>query len=227
MPNASVDPQQALRRLVDGNHRFVNEVTSMRARVSASREWRARLAEGQTPFATIVSCSDSRVPAEIVFDQGLGDLFIVRNAGNAIGPVSLASIEFAVAKLGTRLVVVLAHESCGAFRAACDVAEGAAAPSESLRELLDRLLPALAAAGPEGSREERCELAAQIYARQVAEMIARSPLVEPLLRSGALSVVPAYYRLTEGTVAFAGPVPPPSAKKAPCSEEAELAHEAA
>ena len=82
----------------------------MRSHLSASREWRARLAEGQAPFATIVSCSDSRVPAEIVFDQGLGDLFIVRNAGNAIGPVSLASIEFAVAKLGTRLVVVLAHE---------------------------------------------------------------------------------------------------------------------
>jgi len=199
-------PREALRRLTDGNHRFVNELTSTRARVTASREWRARLAEGQEPFATIVSCSDSRVPAEIVFDQGLGDLFIVRNAGAAIGPVSLASIEFAVAKLGTVLVVVMAHERCGAFLAAHDVVEGAPPPSESLGVLLTRLRPAIEAVGPCGNREDRCELAAQYHVRRVAEEIARSPLVAPLVRSGAVSVVSAYYRLAEGTVEFGEPV---------------------
>jgi carbonic anhydrase len=160
-PQDEVPAEAALRRLREGNQRFANELTSMRSRITATREWRAHVADRQTPFAAVVACSDSRVPAEIIFDQGLGDLFIVRNAGAVIGHAPLASLEFALEQLKVHLIVVLAHERCGAFRATFDHhAGGALASTESLRELVQRLTPALEAAGPDGTRDERCDRAA-------------------------------------------------------------------
>jgi len=205
--DAPVDAQAALKRLQDGNHRFVNELTSMRTRLTSTREWRAHLAEAQFPFASIVACSDSRVPAELVFDQGLGDLFIVRNAGTVLGHAPLASIEFAVAKLRTRLVVVMAHERCGAIQAAFSAAEGGDPGSESLRELVARLRPSIDEAGLEGACEERCERAAHIHVRRMSRMIGESPIIRPLVEDGTVLIVPAYYRLTEGTVEWGTPVP--------------------
>ncbi len=159
-----------------------------------------RLAQGQSPFATVVSCSDSRVPAEHVFDQGLGDLFIVRNAGTAVAAAALASIEFAVAKLRTRLILVLAHESCGAFRAVAEAASGVQPPSAALEHLVTLLRPSFEAAGTEGSLEERCDRAAQNHAIAVAREITESPVVAPLVASGEVLVAPAFFELVSGTV---------------------------
>lgn len=179
----------------------------MRAQMTLTREWRARLAERQTPFAALMACSDSRLPAEIVFGQGLGDLFIVRNAGTVFGQAPLASVEFAVVDLKIRLVVVLAHDRCGAFRTAYDHHVGGIPPETgSIRELVERLREAIEGAGPEGTREERCERAASLNARLVARRVARSPVIEPLVRSGELLVVPARYDLAAGTVEFFEPV---------------------
>jgi carbonic anhydrase len=202
-----ISPSSALARHAEGNARFVHELAGERAAESATRAVRARLATRQEPFATVVSCSDSRVPAEIVFDQGLGDLFIVRNAGGVIGHAPLASIEFGVVKLGTPLVLALQHQGCGAFRAAIEAFdEIAPAGSPSLQTLVRRLVPALVAAGPEGSLEERCERAARLHAERVARLIARSPVIAPLVAEGAVHVVPAYYHLAEGVVDVGKPV---------------------
>ncbi len=197
----------ALRRLIEGNSRFVNEVSTMRARLTSTRSFRADLADHQTPFATVVTCSDSRVPAEIIFDQGLGDLFIIRNAGGVLGCAPLASVEFAVAHLSTLLVLVLAHERCGAIRAAHDAANGEAVGSKSLLELVARLRPAIVEAGTDGTPDERCERAARINAHKVSEAIARSPVIQPLVRSGTVLIVPAYYNVRGGTVEIGEAMP--------------------
>ncbi|HVY61108.1 MAG TPA: carbonic anhydrase [Planctomycetota bacterium] len=227
-------PAEALERLREGNARFVAERTSLRARLSATQEMRAQLARGQAPFATVVCCSDSRVPAEMIFDQGLGDLFIVRNAGAVGGHAPLASIEYAVERLRTRLVVVLGHEGCGAFAATREVLAGARPPSESLRELTARLAPSLIAAGPDGTPDEQCARAARLHARSVAVAIARSPLVAPLVADGAVHVVPGYYSLTTGHVELslrvrAGEADPAAGPAAAGARDGEgrCAHEAA
>ena len=109
---------EALQRLRDGNRRFVSNVRSHESLASEAR--RAEVAAGQEPFAIILGCSDSRVPAEIVFDQGLGDLFVIRVAGNIVAPSQIGSVEFAAERYGTRLVVVLGHSQCGAILATID-----------------------------------------------------------------------------------------------------------
>src|SRR6202011_6037963 len=112
---AMISASEALERLREGNRRFVSDVRGRAAVVTQAR--RTELAEGQEPFAIILGCSDSRVPAEIVFDQGLGDLFVIRVAGNIVAPSQVGSVEFAAARYGTRLVVVLGHSNCGAILA--------------------------------------------------------------------------------------------------------------
>src|SRR5437899_7667364 len=108
-----ISAREALVRLRDGNHRFAANLRSTEALATASR--RAALTNRQEPFAIVLGCSDSRVPAEIVFDQGLGDLFVIRVAGNIVAPSQVGSVEFAAARFGTRLVVVLGHSQCGAI----------------------------------------------------------------------------------------------------------------
>src|SRR5437763_6404348 len=118
-----IDAALALERLRTGNRRFVEEVRG--AQTAATGEHRRReLAESQEPFAIILGCSDSRVPAEIIFDQGLGDLFVIRVAGNIVAPSQIGSVEFAAARFGTRLVVVLGHSSCGAVTATLEELQG-------------------------------------------------------------------------------------------------------
>jgi carbonic anhydrase len=139
-------PARALAELMAGNHRFV---TGTRIHPNQDAEHRAALADAQTPFAVIFGCSDSRLAAEIIFDRGLGDLFVVRTAGHTVGPEVLGSIEYAITILNTPLVVVLGHNSCGAVQAARDAVAGGTAPSGHLSAVVDPIIPSVRTAGTE------------------------------------------------------------------------------
>src|SRR2546421_1461979 len=133
-----ISAREALERLREGNRRFVSDVRSRDTLTSQMR--RNELAAGQEPFAIILGCSDSRVPAEIVFDQGLGDLFVIRVAGNIVAPSQVGSVEFAASRFGTRLVVVLGHSDCGAITATIEELQRPAAnQSRNLRSIVDRV----------------------------------------------------------------------------------------
>src|SRR6185436_10948209 len=137
-----IPAHEALDRLREGNRRFVSDV---RGRASlATQARRAEVAGGQEPFAIILGCSDSRVPAEIVFDQGLGDLFVIRVAGNIVAASQVGSVEFAASLYHTRLVVVLGHSQCGAILATVDeLVKGAGTESRNLRSIVDRIRPSV------------------------------------------------------------------------------------
>src|SRR3954463_2188320 len=138
----SPTPGEALERLVAGNKRFVANVRGADAVLSQVR--RAELAHDQRPIAVVLGCSDSRVPAEIVFDQGLGDLFVIRVAGNIVAPSQLGSVEFAVARFGVPLVVVMGHARCGAVDATLEqLLTQAAPPVESIMSIVNRIRPAV------------------------------------------------------------------------------------
>ena len=137
-----ISAHEALDRLREGNRRFVANVRSLDALTSHAR--RNALAAGQAPFAIILGCSDSRVPAEIVFDQGLGDLFVIRVAGNIVAPSQVGSVEFAAAQFGTRLVIVLGHTQCGAITATLnELQQPTENQSRNLRSIVDRIRPAV------------------------------------------------------------------------------------
>src|SRR5436309_12996126 len=137
-----IDATSALARLREGNRRFV----AVRSATDplASRARRSELVAGQEPFAIILGCSDSRVPAELVFDQGFGDLFVIRVAGNIVAPSQVGSVEFAASRFGTRLVVVMGHSQCGAVVATLDEVQGRAPnQSRNLRSIVDRVRPSV------------------------------------------------------------------------------------
>ncbi len=137
-----ISGREALERLKDGNQRFASNVLSLTSLTSQTR--RVELAAGQEPFAIILGCSDSRVPAEIVFDQGLGDLFVIRVAGNIVAPSQVGSVEFAAERYGTRLVVVLGHSQCGAILATLEALQRPAEnQSRNLRSIVDRVRPSV------------------------------------------------------------------------------------
>jgi carbonic anhydrase len=184
----------AWRRLADGNDRFVDDRPE-HPRQDADR--RAELAEGQTPVAAVLGCSDSRVAAEVLFDQGLGDLFVIRNAGQVASASAVASIEYAVAVLGVPLVVVLAHDRCGAVQAAIDAA-GPEAPllPPLIAAHIARIRPAVdASADVEPSTVGETHLEAT-----VAALLAESELLAAAVADGSVAVVGANYRLAEGRV---------------------------
>src|SRR5687768_14952389 len=133
---------EALARLIEGNQRYAANVRSLDALVSHGR--RGELAAGQLPYAIILGCSDSRVPAEIVFDQGLGDLFVIRVAGNIVAPSQVGSAEFAAERFGVRLVVVMGHSGCGAIDAAIEAMNDDSPPkSTNMLSIVDRIRPAI------------------------------------------------------------------------------------
>src|SRR3954447_11424421 len=137
-----ISAQEALQRLKDGNRRFADNVRSSETFVSQTQ--RAQLASRQEPFAIILGCSDSRVPAEIVFDQGLGDLFVIRVAGNIVAPSQVGSVEFAAARYETRLVLVLGHSQCGAILATLEELQRPTEnQSRNLRAIVDRVRPSV------------------------------------------------------------------------------------
>src|SRR5688572_26519297 len=139
-----VSAREALARLREGNRRFVSGVRGLDALLSHTR--RAALAVEQRPFAIVLGCSDSRVPAEIVFDQGLGDLFVIRVAGNIVASSQVGSVEFAAGRYGTRLVVVLGHSQCGAVLATLEeLQQPTGRQSGNLRSIVDRIRPSVEA----------------------------------------------------------------------------------
>ncbi len=196
---------QALERLRAGNRRFVADIRSHESASSPAR--RHELAGGQEPFAILLGCSDSRVPAEIVFDQGLGDLFVIRVAGNIVAASQVGSVEFAAARFGTRLVVVLGHSKCGAVLATIEELQRPTAnQSLYLASIVDRVRPsveALLATGlrqdPEALVREAVRANIRVSANQLRH---GSPLLEKLIQTDGLLVVGAEYSLETGEVDF-------------------------
>jgi carbonic anhydrase len=196
--------QDALGRLKEGNQRFVAGVRSLDALVSHTR--RVELAAEQNPFAIVLGCSDSRVPAEIVFDQGLGDLFVIRVAGNIVAPSQVGSVEFAATRFGTPLVIVLGHTQCGAILATLEEARSRTSRSPNLQSIVDRIRPSvetLLAAGIPQDGDTIVRHAVRANVRASADHLRHgSALLERLIRDGNLLVVGAEYSLETGEVDF-------------------------
>jgi carbonic anhydrase len=199
-PKTAADALAALRA---GNERFARNVRSVQAMLTQAR--RDDLAAGQKPFAIVLSCSDSRVPAEIVFDCGLGDLFVVRVAGNVVAPSLVGSVEFAAAAFDTRLVVVLGHTGCGAIGVTLkSLRKQGELLSENVRDIVDRIAPAVAglveAALPE---DELARAATRANVRvSVSHLRHSSRVLEQRITEGRLSIVGAEYDLQTGLVDF-------------------------
>jgi carbonic anhydrase len=205
-----IPADEALERLRAGNERFVSDVRSRDAGTSEAR--RRELTAGQEPFAIILGCSDSRVPAEMVFDQGLGDLFVIRVAGNIVAPSQVGSVEFAAERFGTALVVVLGHTGCGAILATLEeLARAAESRSRNLRSIVDRIRPSVEPllGTPLGSQPDalvRQAVRANIRV-SVDHLRHGSEILEELIRKDALFVVGAEYSLETGAVEFFDGVP--------------------
>lgn len=200
----------ALERLREGNRRFVAGVRSLDTLTSQTR--RAEFIAGQKPFAVILGCSDSRVPVELVFDQGLGDLFVIRVAGNIVAASQIGSVEFAAAQFGTPLVVVLGHTRCGAVQATLDELQR---PSDNqsrhLRSIVDRIRPAVEGLLATDLSRDPDNLARQAVRANVRVSVNflrhGSPILEELIQSGKLLVVGAEYALETGQVEFFDALP--------------------
>jgi carbonic anhydrase len=200
-----VSALQALERLREGNRRFVSDVRAHDTLVSQTR--RREVAARQEPFAIILGCSDSRVPAEIVFDQGLGDLFVIRVAGNIVAPSQIGSVEFAAGRFGTRLVVVLGHSTCGAVLATLEeLGRPSGDQSPNLRSIVDRIRPSvepLLATGLGRDPDALVRQAVRINIRVSADHLRHgSGVLEQLIREDGLLVVGAEYSLETGAVDF-------------------------
>lgn len=196
---------EALVRLKEGNQRFVAGVRSVDALIKQMQ--RATFVEGQSPFAIILGCSDSRVPAEIVFDQGLGDLFVIRVAGNIVAPSQIGSVEFAVDRYGTALVVVLGHSMCGAVIATLDDLEHPASDhSSNVLSIVNRIRPTVEPLFRTDLHADADKLlAASIRANILAatnHLRHGSPMLENLVREDRLRIVGAEYSLETGIVEF-------------------------
>ena len=199
----NVSVGEALTRLREGNRRFVTGLQSMDALGSQTR--RAKLTSGQQPFATILGCSDSRVPAELVFDQGLGDLFVIRVAGNIVAPSQVGSVEFAVEMFETPLVVVLGHTQCGVILTAIAETRQPSRHSSNVRSIVDRVRPAVATLVTAGIKDEErlVQEAVRANVRASADHLRHgSALLERFIQDGKLCVVGAEYSLETGEVDF-------------------------
>ena len=196
---ANVNPAQALKRLSEGNARFVSGQLSHTTPEYVA-EARGRVAQGQRPFAIIVGCSDSRVGPEWVFDEGLGDLFVVRTAGEVVDAVALGSIEYAVEHLGSALIVVLGHERCGAVSAAVAHAQ----EHGHIAAVLKAIGPAVEETN--GQPDDPVENAVRAQARAVAKQLqGATPILAERVHSGQLKVVAARYDLDTGKVEWLTP----------------------
>jgi len=195
---------EALSRLRDGNRRFVSGQTPTQ---TLSHNIRRILSADQTPFAIVLGCSDSRVPAELVFDQSFGDLFVIRVAGNIVAPSQVGSVEFAASRFGTKLVVVMGHQHCGAIDATLeDLLDGTTSPSRGLRSIVDRVKPAvstLLAGRPGLDRKTLAREAVRANVRASVDHLNHgSELLERLVYNDGLLIVGAEYSLDTGVVTF-------------------------
>ena len=195
---------QALARLREGNARFVQHVMSLDALLSHAQ--RAEQARAQHPFAVILGCSDSRVPAEFVFDQGLGDLFVIRVAGNIAAPSQIGSVEFAVDRFGVKLVVVMGHSNCGAIRATLDYIQQPGDASPGILAIVDRIRPTLTSLVQGCDCHDQDTLMRNAVRANVRATVAHlrqsSALLERMHLSGELLIVGADYSLESGAVEF-------------------------
>lgn len=192
---------EALNRLREGNRRFVERLLKLPDRLPSE------LSSGQSPFAVILGCSDSRVPAELVFDQGLGDLFVIRVAGNIVAPTQIGSVEFAATQFGTPLVVVLGHGSCGAVTATLsEMTTPTDGASRNLRSIVSRIEPALKPLMERGAWDDQDKLmGAAVRANvraSVQQLKAGSQILEGLINERKLLIVGAEYNMQSGEVTF-------------------------
>ncbi len=194
---SGITAEQALQKLMDGNARFVSGNVE---HPNQSAERRAEVVSGQHPFAIVVGCSDSRVPPEIIFDQGIGDIFVIRTAGQVMDDAAIGSIEYGAEHLGVPLVVVLGHDSCGAVKA---TVEGGEAPGH-IASLVEAIQPAVdeAAKGMnEASEEELLNASIDINVKNIVEQLETSePILSELVEEGELTIVGAHYHLDSGEV---------------------------
>lgn len=200
-----ISASEALERLKEGNARFITGRGGRDLDFENAR--RLELVEGQYPFAIVLGCSDSRVPLELIFDQGLGDLFVVRVAGNIVAPSQAGSIEFAAQRFGTPLVVIMGHSGCGAVEATIDeVLKPTALLSPNLEQVVSRIRPAvnsLLEEDPEISRESLSDRAVRTnVAMMTARLTWESALLKDRVAAGRLVVVGAEYALETGVVDF-------------------------
>jgi carbonic anhydrase len=192
MPNTN--PVTAWKALKEGNERFV---AGKPAHPSQSIEHRASLAGGQKPTAVLFGCADSRVAAEIIFDQGLGDMFVVRTAGHVIDSAVLGSIEYAVTVLNVPLVVVLGHDSCGAVKATLTAIDDGAVPGGYVRDVVERVTPSILLGRRDGlSRVDEFE--ARHVVETVTQLRARSTAIAERLDAGSLAIAGVTYQLADG-----------------------------
>ncbi len=207
--NQTESVMSAIQKLIDGNLRFQRGLRSVEHFPTPSRLKQLSI-EGQKPFCVILSCADSRVPSEMIFDQGLGDLFVLRVAGNVVAPSLLASLEFAVTRFGTPLVVVMGHSKCGAVQATLDHAlRPTAIPTQNLEDLLSRIMPAVRTQlNLNPSHENLVDLCGieNVYSTAV-RIYEDSPVVQKLISTGSLSIVPAFFCLDSGKVEFEPSLP--------------------
>ena len=194
-PTISAD--EALRRLIDGNERFLNGTTRWdRVTVAAL----TTLADGQQPYATILGCSDSRVPPELVFDTGLGELFVVRVAGNVFSGEVAGTLQYAGVHLGTPLFVVLGHSGCGAVEAALEARRAGVTHESGIRLLVESVLPALEDVDPSLPLDAQMLMAVEHNVRWTLRQIARTEQGRQRLRDGRLKLVGGIYEITTGRV---------------------------
>jgi carbonic anhydrase len=196
---------EALARLQDGNRRFASGVRSIETLMSQTRL--REFVGGQAPFAVVLGCSDSRVPVELIFDHGLGDLFVIRVAGNIVAPSQIGSVEFAAERFGTRLVVVLGHTQCGAIQATMEaLGERAAAASRHLNSIVERIRPSVEgllatelARDPVALAHHAVRANVRVSANQLRH---GSEVLERMIQKDGLLVVGAEYALETGLVTF-------------------------
>jgi carbonic anhydrase len=192
-------PQEAIRKLIEGNERFY--MGKAEGKVVDAFQRRQHIIR-QTPFAVVLGCSDSRVPIEIVMDQGPGDLFVVRVAGNVAERDALATIEFALKYLEIRLVVILGHEGCSAVQLAMGSWLARQNEPRSVRELLEGIVPALGNLDPKEEEKERIRKAVQANVRHQVAQLRKSDSLRQPIRDGKIDVVGAYYEIASGRVEF-------------------------
>ena len=206
-----ISGHKALERLQEGNRRFVTSLSKQEKRLGHLR--RVELVKEQKPFAIVLGCSDARVPAEIVFDQGLGDLFVIRVAGNIVAPSQVGSVEFAASRFGTRLVVVLGHSQCGAIIATIEeLQRPVEIQSHNLRSIVDRVRPSVEGLLQTELRYDHDSLVHHAIQANVRASVNHlrygSEILENLVRSDGLLIVGAEYSLDTGVVEFFDGVEP-------------------
>ena len=195
----------ALQKLIEGNQRYVSSADNGAEMVTKLQ--RADASEGQNPFAIILGCSDSRVPAEIVFNQGLGDLFVIRVAGNVVAPSQIGSVEFACQHFGTQLVVVLGHTNCGAINATVDSLLGDPEEiSPNIASIVDRVTPSVLPVIAKNEYEDKAELLQASMRANVTQSVTglqmRSRILRGLVKQNKLKIVGAEYSIETGKVDF-------------------------